>query len=103
MPDSLTLDEVRHVAKLARLRLTDVDVEQYREQLVSVLEHIDRLNELDLEDVEPMARPHDAVNRFDSDDVQQSMPIEQLLANAPAVQDRYLAVPKVLGGDGGSA
>lgn len=102
MPEPLTIDEVRHVAKLARLRLTDAELEEYRVQLSSVLDHIALLNELDLTDVEPMARPADASNRFDEDTVARPMPLEQLLANAPAVEDRYLAVPKVLA-DGGGA
>lgn len=102
MPEPLTIDEVRHVAKLARLRLTDAELEEYRVQLSSVLDHIALLNELDLTDVEPMARPTDASNRFDEDNVAQPMSLEQLLANAPAVEDRYLAVPKVLA-DGGGA
>lgn len=103
MPEPLKLDEVRHVAKLARLRLTDAELEEYRVQLSSVLDHIALLNELDVTDVEPMARPTDAANRFDEDEVKPAMPIEQLLANAPAVEDVYIAVPKVLGGDGGGA
>jgi aspartyl-tRNA(Asn)/glutamyl-tRNA(Gln) amidotransferase subunit C len=102
MPEPLTLNEVRHVAKLARLRLTDAELEEYRVQLSSTLDHIALLNELDVEDVEPMARPSDAVNRLDDDVVKPSMPVEQLLANAPAVEDKLIAVPKVLD-DGGGA
>ena len=102
MPEPLTREEVLHVAKLARLRLTDAQLETYRVQLSSTLDHIARIDELDLSDVEPMARPIDAANRFDEDIEKPAMPIEQLHANAPAVQDRFLAVPKVLGEGGGA-
>ncbi len=97
MPQRLTLDEVRHVAKLARLQLTDEQLQQYRSQLSSVLEHIAKLSELNVEGVEPMAHPSDVTNRLDEDTVGESMPTKQLLAMAPAMQDHYLAVPKVLG------
>ena len=96
MPQRLTLDEVRHVAKLARLQLTDEQLQQYRNQLSSVLEHIAKLSELNVEGVEPMAHPSDVTNRLDEDTVGESMSVQQLLSMAPAVQDHFLAVPKVL-------
>jgi aspartyl-tRNA(Asn)/glutamyl-tRNA(Gln) amidotransferase subunit C len=96
MAETLSIDEVRHVAKLARLALSDEQLESCRIQLSSVLEHIDMLGRLDLAGVEPMPRPMDAVNRLDEDEVSPPMPVEDLLRNAPAVEDRFLAVPKVL-------
>lgn len=101
MSNSLTNDEVRHVAKLARLRLGDDEIEAYRKQLSSTLEHIALLEELDTSNVEPMARPRDAVNRFDDDEVTPALPIAKLLENAPAVEDSLIAVPKVLSDEGG--
>jgi aspartyl-tRNA(Asn)/glutamyl-tRNA(Gln) amidotransferase subunit C len=92
----LTLEEVRHVAKLARLRLTDAQLDQYRTQLSAILDHIDKLSELDVSGVEPMAHPTEITNRLDEDEALPPMPIEHLLQNAPAVEDRFLAVPKVL-------
>jgi aspartyl-tRNA(Asn)/glutamyl-tRNA(Gln) amidotransferase subunit C len=100
MPDStdqlLSLEEVRHIAKLARLELSAAQLEQYRSQLATVLEHIGKLNELDVTNVEPMAHPSEIANRLDSDQVQPSLALDAVLANAPAVEDRFLAVPKVL-------
>ena len=101
MAERLSLDEVRHVAKLARLRLTNEELEQYRSQLSAVLEHIAKLNEVDVAGVEPMAHPSDITNRLDEDVVGESMPVEQLLAIAPAVEGQFLAVPKVLGEETG--
>ena len=98
MAERLSLDEVRHVAKLARLRLTDAELEQYRGQLSTVLEHIATLGELDVEDVEPMAHPGDICNRLDDDVPAESLTPQQVLRIAPATEGPHLAVPKVLPG-----
>lgn len=95
-------DAVRHVAKLARLRLSESDVERYCGQLRSILGHISKLNEVDVGDVEPMAHPLPLNNRLAEDVPSEPMPLEHLLRNAPATEGRYLAVPKVLA-DGGGA
>src|SRR5688572_10553025 len=92
----LSNDQVRHVADLARLRLDDEHVERYCAQLSSVLDHIAKLNELDLTGVEPLAHPTELSNRLEDDEIGRSMAVAQLLVNAPAVEDRFLAVPKVL-------
>jgi len=103
MPEPLSLEEVRHVARLARLRLSEAEMETYRTQLSAVLDHIDMLGKLDLEDVEPMAHPLDVQNRLDEDEPRAALPLEALQQNAPAMEDRYLAVPKVIGEGEGSA
>lgn len=99
--EPLDTETVRHIARLARLRLTAEELESYRTQLARVLDHVSRLAELDLANVEPMARSVAAVNRFDDDQVGKALDVEKLLRNAPKTQDRYFAVPKVLDGDGG--
>ncbi len=96
MAERLSIDEVRHVAKLARLRLTDEQLERYRGQLSKVLDHIAKLSELDVEDVEPMTHPSDLTNRFDDDVPGEMLPRETVLGLAPATEGDYLAVPKVL-------
>ena len=101
MAEPLTTQQVKHVAKLARLRLSEAQVEQYRTQLSSILQYVAKLDELDLEGVEPLAHPTELTNRLDEDVVRESMPLEALLRNAPAIEDRYLAVPKVLEDTGG--
>ncbi len=97
---TLDLDEVRHVARLARLRLSDQELQLYRGQLSSVLDHIAKIRELDVEGVEPMAHPSDLTNRLDDDVVDEAMPRDVLLALAPEVEDSFLSVPKVLDGEG---
>jgi len=101
MRTALTVEEVRHVAKLARLKLTDDQISLYQVQLEAILEHIATLEKLDVTGVEPMTHPTDLTNRFDDDEVAAPMPIADLLRNAPnagggGIEDRYLAVPKVL-------
>lgn len=100
--DALSLGAVRHVAKLARLRLEDSEAERYRGQLAAILGHLSQLNAAEVADVEPMAHPLPLTNRLEDDVPSQAMPLADLLRNAPAVEGSYLAVPKVLG-DGGGA
>ena len=101
MAERLSLDEVRHVAKLARLRLSDEQLEEYRGQLSSVLDHIASISELDVEGVEPMAHPSDLVNRLDEDVPAPSFDAKTVLERAPAVEGEFIAVPKVLAADEG--
>lgn len=93
---SLTAAQVTHVAKLARLEVPANRVEQYRTQLAAVLGHIAKLDAVDLAGVEPMAHPFESSNRLADDVPVDGLPVEQVLMNAPAVEGRFLAVPKVL-------
>lgn len=90
-------DEVRKVARLSRLALDEERIPIYVEQLSAILMHIEKLQEIDLGDVEPMAHPLPVRNRLDDDVPTEGMPIEALLANAPSVEGDYISVPKVLG------
>ena len=97
----LTPKEVAHVAKLARLSVPAERVEALRGQLAGVLGHVAKLKAIDVEGVQPMTTPFDQVNRLDPDEPGPCLPIADLLRNAPAVEGRYLAVPKVLAEDAG--
>lgn len=96
MPEPLTIEEVRHVAKLSRLRLSNDQLETYRHQLSSILDYVALLSRLDVSGVAPMAHPTDQTNRLAEDVPEPSLDIAQVLANAPAREDGFLAVPKVL-------
>lgn len=98
----ITEQDVRHVAKLSRLELTEEQVAQFTEQMEHVLEHIAKLNELDVADVEPMAHALDLTNVLRDDAEQAGLPVEAALANAPDKEPPFFKVPKVLG-DGSSA
>ena len=93
---ALTAAQVTHVAKLARLEVSTERIEQYRTQLAAVLGHIAQLDAVDLAGVEPMAHPFESHNRLAEDVPVDGLPIEAVLMNAPAVEGRFLAVPKVL-------
>lgn len=88
--------DVRHVAKLSRLRLSDEEVARLSTQLSAILGHISQIRAVDVSDVEPMAHPLPLTNRLDDDVPAPAMPLDDLLRNAPATEGRFLAVPKVL-------
>ena len=88
-------DEVLHVAKLARLELSDDEIERFREQLSAILEAVGTVSELDLSGVEPTSHPLDVVNVWDEDEPRPCLPREEALANAPDPEDGYFGVPPV--------
>ena len=88
-------DEVLHVAKLARLELSDDEIERFREQLSAILEAVGTVSELDLSGVEPTSHPLDVVNVWDEDEPRPCLPLEEALANAPDPEDGYFGVPPV--------
>jgi aspartyl-tRNA(Asn)/glutamyl-tRNA(Gln) amidotransferase subunit C len=90
---AITIDEVLHVARLARLELTDQEVERFTEQLSAILEAVDKVSELDLSGVEPTAHPLDLVNVWADDEPQPSLPVEEALANAPDRDGTFFKVP----------
>ncbi len=93
---SLTLDEVRHVARLARLRLTDDEMEKMQQELSSILQYIDALQEVDVTDVLPTAQVTDVVNVVRADEVRPSLPVDTALGAAPQRQGDYFKVKAVL-------
>lgn len=94
---SLTRADVERVALLARLELTDAELDQMTGQLSAILEHVDQLGELSTDGVEPMAHAVELVNVFAADEEQPSLPRQSALANAPKHDDACYRVPAVLG------
>jgi aspartyl-tRNA(Asn)/glutamyl-tRNA(Gln) amidotransferase subunit C len=99
--EPLSAEQVRKVARLARLGLSDEQVEQYRGQLAAVLAYVERLRDLDLSDVEPLANPVEEVNRLRADEPGPTLPRQTLLEMAPCTDGPFVAVPKVIGGGDG--
>jgi len=93
----LTLEQVEHIAELAKLSLTDAEKEDYREKLSAILDFADMLQRLDTEAIPPTASvlPLDTVVR--PDQVAPSFRREEILANAPAVQDDCFRVKAIFG------
>ena len=92
----ITSEEVRHVANLARLDLTPDEQERLTGQLDRILEYMDKLGELDTAGVEPMSHAVDAVNVLRPDRAVNQPQTEALLRNAPAREDDFLSVPKII-------
>ena len=90
---AISRDEVLHVARLARLELTDDEVEKFTEQLSAILEAVAKVSELDLSDVEPTAHPLDIVNVWADDEPRPSLQAEEALANAADRHDGFFKVP----------
>jgi len=97
MAEKLTDAQVRHVAKLSRLHLSDQEVAQYAERLSATLDYVSKLGELDLDQVEPMVHATDAHNVLREDEPRPSLTVEQVLDNAPDQSPPFFKVPKVLG------
>ena len=104
MPEQkITLDQVRHVAKLARLALTDAQLARVTTQLESILEYVAKISEVDVSGVEPMAHAVPLANVLRDDEVGPSLTLDKVLSNAPETDGPFFKVPKVIGGDEDSA
>ncbi len=88
--------QVRKVAKLARLELTDAEVQEFAGQLSAILDYVERMNELKTDDVEPLAHCLPIVNVFREDTIKESLGTEAALANAPQRDGAFFKVPKIL-------
>jgi aspartyl-tRNA(Asn)/glutamyl-tRNA(Gln) amidotransferase subunit C len=93
----ITRDEVAHVARLARLLLTDDELDTFTEQLAKVLDHARDVEALDVADVPPTAHPYPLVNVVRADEERPCLDRESALAGAPAIEDGQFRVPPVLG------
>jgi aspartyl-tRNA(Asn)/glutamyl-tRNA(Gln) amidotransferase subunit C len=90
---AISRDEVVHVAGLARLALTDEELDRFVEQLGAILEAVGKVSELDLSGVEPTLHPLELANVWAEDEPRPSLPPEEALANAPAVEEGAFRVP----------
>jgi aspartyl-tRNA(Asn)/glutamyl-tRNA(Gln) amidotransferase subunit C len=92
----LTRADVEHVAQLARLALTDDEIEHFTEQLGVILDHSAQVAALDTRDVPPTAHPLPLVNVFRADVVRPSLLRDEVLARAPSTEDGRVRVPRIL-------
>ncbi|HZG34358.1 MAG TPA: Asp-tRNA(Asn)/Glu-tRNA(Gln) amidotransferase subunit GatC [Gaiellaceae bacterium] len=90
---AITREEVLHVAKLARLDLTDEEVERLTVELGAILEAVGKVAELDLSDVPPTSHPLSLVNAWRDDEPRPSLPPEDVFANAPQREGDLFRVP----------
>lgn len=96
-PDTqFSAEQVRHLASLVRIGMTDEEVEEFRTELGGILSHIQALTEIDTEGVPPTNNGADLLNVQDDDRSQPAMPTEEVLANAPQREANYFRVHAVL-------
>jgi aspartyl-tRNA(Asn)/glutamyl-tRNA(Gln) amidotransferase subunit C len=93
---SLTRQEVEKVALLGRLKLSDAELERFTTQLNQIVGYVQQLQQLDTEDVEPMAHPLPINNVFRADETKESVGVDKALANAPKRDTEFYLVPPVL-------
>jgi len=97
MHNTIDPEQVRHIALLSRIRVDEDQVRTLSKELGSILSFFDKLQELDTADVEPMAHAVEIRNVFRPDEEGQSLTPAEALANAPARDEDYFRVPKVIG------
>tara|TARA_X000000368_G_scaffold27981_2_gene21094 strand:+ start:12809 stop:13111 length:303 start_codon:yes stop_codon:yes gene_type:complete len=96
MTDPISHDEVKHVANLARLRLTDEELEIFTDQLRAVLDHAKDVEALELDKIEPMSHPIPVENVMREDVPDEMLKHSDFFEQAPAVEDGRFLVPKIL-------
>jgi aspartyl-tRNA(Asn)/glutamyl-tRNA(Gln) amidotransferase subunit C len=97
MAPHLTRDDVAAVARLARLDLTDEELDAFTGQLASILEHAQDIEALDIDDVEATAHPYELVNVLRPDEPRPTLDRDEVLASAPDAEDGRFKVPAILG------
>jgi aspartyl-tRNA(Asn)/glutamyl-tRNA(Gln) amidotransferase subunit C len=97
MASPLRREDVAKVAKLARLSLSDEELDMFTEQLGQILEHANDIAALQLNDVVPTAHPFGLINVVREDVIEPSLPRDDLLAMAPDAEDGRFAVPRIMG------
>jgi aspartyl-tRNA(Asn)/glutamyl-tRNA(Gln) amidotransferase subunit C len=97
MAERITRADVEHVAQLARLALTEDEIEALTEELGAIVEYAAQVSALDTSDVPPTAHPFPVVNVFRPDVARPGLPRDEVLAAAPQAQDKRFRVPRILG------
>jgi len=97
MSERITRDDVAHVATLAKLALSDAELDEFTEQLAAVLDHAADVEALDVADVAPTAHPYPLSNVLRADELGPTLDRDEVLAQAPAVADGRFSVPAILG------
>lgn len=93
---SVTRKDVEYIASLARLKFKDDEIENFTHQLNEILNYVEKLNELDTENVEPLSHPNEAGNVFRNDIKKESTSTKEALKNAPDSTEQFFKVPKVI-------
>ena len=93
---SVTKNDVKKIAELARLEFTETELENYTTEMNKMLDYVDKLNELNTQNVQPLSHPIENTNVFREDEVKQSTNRVEALKNAPDKSSEHFKVPKVI-------
>ena len=93
---AITIKDVEHIAKLAKLEFTDAEKEKFTHQLNQILEYVEQMNKLDTSRIEPLSHVIELSNVFRVDEVKQGVSTEEALKNAPSKTEEFFKVPKVI-------
>ncbi len=91
----ISTDDVKHVAKLARLELTEDEIIKYSRQLGEILKYVEQMNEVNTDNIEPMAHPVPVYNVMRDDAVKYEQTKEEMMSNAPYEENGFFRVPKI--------
>jgi aspartyl-tRNA(Asn)/glutamyl-tRNA(Gln) amidotransferase subunit C len=91
----LTLEEIKHIADLARLDLTDQELSRYRAQLSAILDYFQEIQAIDTEEIPPTTSGHQPSSALREDQPSPGLELQELLRNAPDVQDKQFRVPPI--------
>lgn len=92
----ISKEQVKHIAMLSRLQLSENELEMYQEQLSRILDYVEKLNELDTKEIEPTSHVIALSNVFREDIVKGSLSRDEVLKNAPQATDKFFKVPKII-------
>ena len=93
---AVTIKDVEHIAKLAKLEFTEAEKEKFTHQMNQILEYMEQLNKLETSDIEPLSHVIELSNVFRQDVVKPGVSTEEALKNAPAKTEEFFKVPKVI-------
>ncbi len=91
----LSIEQIEHIARLARLEVSETEKKTYSEQLSAILDYVDQLQKVDTEGVEPTSQVTGLVNNNREDEVIESGIASDLLATAPSTRDGFITIPKI--------
>jgi aspartyl-tRNA(Asn)/glutamyl-tRNA(Gln) amidotransferase subunit C len=97
----IDIEQVKQVAKLARLNLSEAEIAQFSTQMSDILQYVEKLNQLDTTNIEPLAHCLPVSNCLRDDVIKPSLGTEKTLANAPDSDGQFFIVPKILEESGG--
>ena len=93
----VTKKDIEKIAELAQLKFSDEELESFTPQMNEILNYMEKLNELDTENIKPLSHPVEQTNVFREDELKPSITTEDALKNAPSKDDNHFKVPKVIG------